>query len=276
MRTLRRFKHPIWIDVVMLPCLVIFVLPFYFLVINTFKTQRDAAFNPMGWPEQFIFTNYIDVFDKIPVLLSLFNSTFITACAVVLVVMFGAMAAYPIVYNKTRLNQFFMFYLLAGFLIPFQSIVLAVFQTMNELNLLNTLHGMILFYSSNCAFAFFLTMGYMRTVPRVLHEAATVDGAGIFVIFWRIVLPLIVPILATSSVYMAIQIWNDFLAPNLFINSQSKLTLVLQIYKAKGEFNVEWPLFMTMATLTLIPILIFYVFMQKYIIRGLVAGAIKG
>lgn len=270
-----KWKHSILIDLCMMPIVLMFLFPFYYMIINTFKTQTDAAFNPFGFPETFVFGNYASVFEQINVIRGLSNSTVITAVSVTLVVLFGAMAAYAIVYNPIKVNKFFMFYLLLGFLIPFQAIVIPVYQTMNNLGLLNSLSGIIFFYSSNCAFSFFLTMGYMRTVPKELHEAAIVDGASIHKIFWRVVLPLCVPILATSAIFMAIQIWNDFLSQNLFLNSSTKRTLVLAIYEAKGEFRIDWPMFMTTATVTLIPILIFYLFMQRYIMRGLVAGAVK-
>lgn len=116
----------------------------------------------------------------------------------------------------------------------------------------------------------------MRTVPIEILEAARIDGAGSFRIYWTIVLPLIRPILITVGVFQAMWVWNDFITPNVFIGSPDKKTLVLQVYSAVGQFNVDWPAFMTLTVVVLVPMVIFFLFMQKHIVSGLIQGSIKG
>lgn len=113
-------------------------------------------------------------------------------------------------------------------------------------------------------------------IPRDLSEAAIIDGCSVWSIFWRIILPLLQPITMTCAVLQTMWIWNDFLSPMLFLSSRENTTLVLEIYKAKGEFAVNWPMFMTMTVITLTPVFIFFVLMQKQIIKGIVGGAVKG
>lgn len=269
-------KNSLLLDFIMAPLGLLFLYPFYYMLINTLKTLQEGAYNPLGWPRQVIWSNYVQIFQNVPIVQSFCNSLFITCIAVAIIVICGAMAAYPIVFRPNKLNRFLMYYLLAGFLIPFQATLIPLFETMRALHLIDKISGLILFYASGCTFSFFLIMGYMKTLPRELEEAAIIDGCGVAGIFWRIILPLLKPILVTAVIYHVMWTWNDFLAPFLFLNSRSKGTLVLEIFRAKGQFSVDWPSFMTMSTLVLVPIVLFFLAAQKQIIKGLVGGAIKG
>ncbi|WP_372660642.1 carbohydrate ABC transporter permease [Cohnella sp.] len=267
----------IWIlDLLMLPIGVIVFFPFYLIIINTFKSLKETALNPISLPKEWIFTNYVQVFEETPLLRSMGNSTTITVASVILMVLIGAMAAYPVVFNDNRLNRGVTVYLLAGFMIPFQTTLIPLFQLMTDLNLIDKMYGLVILYLGGAVFVFFLMMGYMKTIPKELTEAAIIDGCSVWGIFWRIILPLLKPITVTSIIYQTMWIWNDFLAPMLFLNSQSKATLVIQIYKAKGEYSVNWPMFMTLTVISLVPIFIFFLVMQKQIVKGIVGGAIKG
>ncbi|MGF7032213.1 raffinose/stachyose/melibiose transport system permease protein [Paenibacillus mucilaginosus] len=264
------------LDLLMLPFGLLTFFPFYLILINTVKTPTETAINPMSLPKNWDFSNYIKVFEETPLLRSFGNSLFITVISVLLMVLIGAMAAYPVVYNPNRLNKVIVVYLLAGFLIPFQTTLIPLFELMTDFGLINKLWGLIILYMGGAVFVFFLVSGYMRTLPKELSEAAIIDGCSVWGVFWRIILPLLQPITMTSIIYQTMWIWNDFLAPMLFLNSQDKATLVLQVYKAKGEFSVNWPLFMTLTVIVLVPIFIFFLFMQKHIVKGIVGGAIKG
>jgi raffinose/stachyose/melibiose transport system permease protein len=116
----------------------------------------------------------------------------------------------------------------------------------------------------------------MRTLPYGLIEAARLDGAGSFQIFLRIVLPLIKPILVTVGVFQAMWVWNDFLLPTVFLSSPGNRTVVLQVYSAVSEFTTDWPMFMTVSVVALIPMVVFFVFTQRHIVSGLLAGGVKG
>ncbi|MGO4695812.1 carbohydrate ABC transporter permease [Paenibacillus sp. 2TAB26] len=273
----KTFEKRLWIlDIIMLPAGLIAFFPFYLIIVNTFKTMQDAARSPMALPSKWIFKNYVQVFEETSILQSFWNSFIITVCSVVLIVLIGAMAAYPVVFNANRLTRFAMLYLLAGFMIPFQATLIPLFQLMSDLRLIDKISGLIILYTSGSVFVFFLMTGYMKSIPKELPEAAVIDGCSVWGIFWRIIFPLLKPITITSIIFQTMWIWNDFLAPMLFLNSSSKSTLVLQIYKAKGEFTVDWPMFMTLTVITLVPIFIFFIIMQKHIVKGIAAGAVKG
>lgn len=270
-------KKSSWIlTIVMIPITLIMIIPFYYIIITTIKTPQEAAFNPLGLPKQLFLDNYIYVFQNIPILQSFLNTLYVTGFAVILMVIIGAMAAYPLVFNKTKLNKIIMMYLIAGFLIPFQTTLIPLFELMVDIKLVDSLNGLIFIYMIGTVFAFFLTMGYMKTIPFDLIEAATIDGCSVFGIFWRIIFPLLQPIIITIAVFQTMWVWNDFLAPNLFLSSPKYNTLVLEVFNARSQFAVDWPLFMTLSVIVLIPMFIFFITMQKYIVKGLVGGAVKG
>ena len=263
-------------DLFILPICVVFLYPFYFLVISTFKTLREVSYNPTAFPASLYLGNYVEVFQKTPILLAFRNTFFLTLCSVLLIVVIGEMAAYPIAFNPSKFNNAMLVYLMLGFLVPFQAILLSLFEVMQTLHLLDSLPGMIAFYANGSALTVFLAVGYMRSIPRELNEAAIVDGAGPARIFFQIIFPLMKSITTTSIIFNTMWIWNDFIAPNIFLNSRTNTTLVLEVFRAKGQFTTNWPIFMTLSVVTIFPIFIFYCFMQKHIIKGLTAGAVKG
>lgn len=263
-------------DLFLIPISLLFLYPFYYLILSTLKTEREMAFNPIGLPSKIIFSNYISVFENQYLSKAFINTFLITFCSVILIVIVGEMAAFPMVYNAGKLNHFFMLYLMIGFLIPFQAILLTLFDIMKNLHLINQVYGMILFYSNGSALTVFLTVGYMKSIPKDLVEAARIDGCSIFRTFFSILFPLLKPISITSIIFNTMWIWNDFIAPNIFLNSRSRGTLVLELYRSKGQFSVDWPMFMTLSVVIILPVFVFYVLMQKHIIKGLTAGAVKG
>ena len=274
---MKRFKNPFSLsDLLLLPLCAVMIYPFYFLLISTFKTLREVSYNPTAFPQSFNLNNYLEVFQKTPVVNAFFNTLLLAVLGVVVIVVVGEMAAYPIVFNENTLNNGLMVYLMIGFLVPFQSILLSLFEVMQKLGLIDRLGGMILFYSNGSALTVFLAVGYMRTLPKDLNQAAVVDGASIPRIFFSIIFPLMKPITITSMIFNTMWIWNDFIAPNIFLNSRANTTLVLEVFRAKGQFTTNWPVFMTLSVIIIFPIFVFYLFMQKHIIKGLTAGAVKG
>lgn len=263
-------------DLVLLPICVVFLYPFYYMVINTFKPMSEMSFSPTSLPSKLFLDNYLDILSNAQIYRAFGNTLIITVCSVLAIVLIGEMAAYPIAFRKSKLNDAFTIYLMIGFLVPFQAILLSLFEVMQTLHLIDSIWGMIIFYCNGSALTVFLSVGYMNSIPRELQEAAIVDGCSIPMVFFRIVLPLMKPITSTSVIFNTMWIWNDFISPNIFLNTRSKGTIVLEIFRAKGQFSVDWPRFMTMSVVSIFPILVFYLFMQKHIIKGLTAGAVKG
>ena len=158
--------------------------------------------------------------------------------------------------------------------VPLWYILINTFKTIPDM--VNTLAGLVIIYLGGAVFCYFLIVGYMRSLPFELIEAARIDGAGPLRIFWSIVMPLIRPILTTVVVFQTMGTWNDFMNANVFLSSSELRTIVLQVYNAVGQFSTDWPSFMTITVLALLPVFVFFIFCQKWIVSGLVAGSVKG
>jgi raffinose/stachyose/melibiose transport system permease protein len=262
--------------VIMIPVALIVALPLYYIVVNTFKTQAEMASSPFALPTQLFLDNYATVFGTVPLVQSFVNTLFVTMASLVLMLIIGSMAAYGMIIGNTRFNRWFGAALVLGFIIPSQSTLIPLYRLLVRIGLIDTLTGLVFLYSAGSIFCYFLIQGYMKSVPYELVEAARIDGASAFSIYWRIVLPLIRPILVTVAVFQTMWIWNDFITPNVFLVSPEKSTLVLQVYKSVGEFTTDWPSFMTLSVLALIPMVVFFVFTQRHIVSGLLAGGVKG
>ncbi|UFS59937.1 carbohydrate ABC transporter permease [Subtercola endophyticus] len=270
-------KKTSWItSVLMIPLACVVGLPFYFILVNTFKTQAEAAASPLALPSSLYLDNYVNIFKTIPLLQGFLNTLCVTAFSVALMLIIGSLAAFGMIMRNTRLNRLFGVLLLVGFIVPFQTTLIPLYELLVNVKLVDTLTGLIALYSAGAIFCYFLIQGYMRTVPMEIIEAARIDGAGLFRIYGQIVLPLIRPILVTVGVFETMWVWNDFITPNVFISSPQNQTLVLQVYSAVRQFTIDWPAFMTMTVIVLIPMLIFFIFMQRHIVSGLVNGSVKG
>ncbi|MBT2518312.1 carbohydrate ABC transporter permease [Streptomyces sp. ISL-90] len=271
-RTLTR-PGAIATSLIMIPLACVIGLPFYYVVVNTFKTQAETTMAPLALPTTLNLDNYLTVFSEIPVAQSFLNTVYVTAAAILLMLLIGSMAAFSVIMRASRLVTVL---LVIAFLVPGQVTLIPLYRMLSQAQLVDTLEGLVILYSGGSVFCYFLIVGYMRTLPGEVIEAARIDGAGPWQIYWRIALPLIRPILITVGVFQTMWVWNDFLTPVVFISSTEKQTLVLQTYKAVGEFTTDWPMFLTLSVVVLIPMVVFFIFMQRYIVRGLVAGSVKG
>jgi len=263
-------------EIVMALFCAIFVIPIYYLVVSTFKTQAEIIASPLGLPKSFDLSNYFRAFRTINFTQSLFNSLLITSVSVILIVLFGSMAAYAIARRNNKLTIFLRNYFLLGFLVPLQVTMLPLFLVMKNLHLINTYQGMIFLHSNGAIFAIFLYNGFIRAMPRDLEEAAFVDGASLLRTFWQIVFPLLRPVTATLVIFNTMWIWNDFLLSYLFLSSSDKATLTLQVYNGVGQYFTDWTIMMPVLVIALLPMVIFYLIMQRHIIGGLASGSLKG
>lgn len=274
---MKKYKLSTFImEIFMILFCAFFFIPIYYLVVSTFKTQDRIINNPLGLPTQFTLINYKRALATMHFFQNFSNSFIITSVSVVLIIVFGSMAAYAIARRKNKIMGFLNIYFLLGFLVPVQTTMLPLFITMKNLHLINTLQGMIFLHSNGCVFAFFLYLGFIRTLPPDLEEAAFMDGATVFRTFWQIVFPLLMPVTATLVIFNTMWIWNDFLLTYLFLSSTSKATLIMQVYNGIGQYMNDWSIMMPVLVLALAPMVIFYLFMQRYIIGGLTAGSLKG
>ena len=250
-------------SVVMIAISLVCAVPLWYIVINTFKTIADMNVNPLGLPNDWTFDNYINAFKTVPILRSLWNTVIVTFFGVAIQVIVGALAAYGMILRKSRFTSAVGAVLMVAFVVPAQSTLIPLYRMEAGVHLVNTLAGLVLIYLGGAVFCYFLIVGYMRSLPFELIEAARIDGAGPLRIFWNIVMPLIKPILTTVIVFQTMGTWNDFMNANVFISSSELRTIVLQVYNAVGQFSTDWPSFMTITVLALLPVFIFFIFCRE-------------
>lgn len=260
-------------SVVMIVLAVIVGLPFYYILVNSVKTQAETAASPLALPSTWNFDTYARVIADVPIVQAFFNTLLVTGVSIVLMLLIGSLAAFSVIMRKSR---FITVVFVIAFLVPGQVTLIPLYRLFAQLRLVDSLPGLIVLYTAGSIFCYFLIVGYMRTIPGEMIEAAKLDGANPFQIYWGIALPLIRPILVTVGVFQTMWVWNDFLTPVVFLSSPDKQTLVLQVYKAVGEFTVDWPAFLALSVLALIPMIIFFIAMQRHIVSGLLAGSVKG
>lgn len=273
----KRSKWSYMGEMLMLGVCVIFFIPFYYLLVNTFKPARDATVSPLSLPlRSFTLDLYREAFNTINFWSSFRNSLVITAVSVLIIIVLGSMAAYAIIRRKNKLTSILFIYFLLGFMVPAQTTLIPLFNLMSRFNLQNSVLGMIVLYSSWCNFAIFMYQGFLGGVPKDLEEAALIDGANLWKMYWRIVFPLLKPVTTTIVIFDVMWIWNDFMMPYLFISSSENFTLIMEVYKGVGQFANNWTVMLCTMVIVLIPIVIFYLLMQKHIIAGITSGAVKG
>lgn len=271
-RTLR------WTEAGMLVLAAIWFIPIYYLIVTTFKTPQDATLHPLALPETWVFENYISAWKNMQYPRALGNTLFITVCSVFLVVIFGSLAGYALARTKTRLgNRMFLFFL-CGLMVPFQMNIVSLFRIVKNLGLMNSPLAVILVDTAvNMPQAIFLAKEFVgSTVPMELEEAADIDGCGVFRKFFGIVLPLLKPVMSTTVIIVTLNVWNEFMTPLLFLQSRQNDVILQEVSRNIGQFATDWTAMFPMLMLGVAPLMIFYVFMQKYIISGVAAGAVKG
>lgn len=191
-------------SIVMIAISLVCAVPLWYIVINTFKTIADMNVNPLGLPNDWTFDNYINAFKTVPILRSLWNTVIVTFFGVAIQVIVGALAAYGMILRKSRFTSAVGAVLMVAFVVPAQSTLIPLYRMEAGVHLVNTLAGLVLIYLGGAVFCYFLIVGYMRSLPFELIEAARIDGAGPLRIFWNIVMPLIKPILTTVIVFQTI------------------------------------------------------------------------
>jgi raffinose/stachyose/melibiose transport system permease protein len=253
-------------------------VPIYYLVVTTFKQAAEAAISPLSLPASFSLQAYIDAFHKMEYPRAFKNTFLITASSVIGVILSSSMGGY--VLNRqggSHWARFIFVLILAGIMFPYQMSVLGLYKVILSLHLMNTLSAVIFInIAVNIPFATFMFRSFVSTIPGELEEAARIDGAGLYRVFWTIAFPLMKPIIATVAILNSLTIWNDFMGPLYFIQSRDKNVILQEVYRNVGQFSTDWTSMFPMMVLGVLPLLLFYLFMQKYIIGGVMNGALKG
>lgn len=255
----------------------LFLIPFYIVIVNAFKSNKEIINNALALPKSLDFSAITDAFEKMNYVQTFANSLFITVISVALTIIVAAMCAYLFARKNWKVNQIVFMIMVVSMIIPFQTIMIPLVKNFSSLGIMNSRLTMILFYiGANTPMAVFMFHGFMKSIPYELEEAAKIDGCTQVGIFTRIILPLLKPIASTVFILNFLGTWNDFLAPFIILTDNSKKTLPLMTYMFTGQYFTDYALVLAGLILTMLPILIVYIVMQKNIIEGVAQGAVKG
>ena len=275
------------LEIVTLILFILFMMPFIIVVFNSMRTNADIINQPVGVPTDLaqLGRNIGEIWNNpnFNFLSALRDSLIITVCSLAVISIFSAMAAWVLVRNKTRWSTFLFMAYVAAMVIPFQVVMfplLTWFRTVGDflgIPMLRSYHGMVFAYLGfGEAMSIFIFHGFIKGVPLELEEAADIDGCSRAGTFFRIVLPLLQPVFVTVLVLNGLWIWNDYLLPLLVLGASGNIrTIPLAVQGFNGAYVKQWHLIMTSTLLAMLPIVILYLFAQKYIVQGMVDGSIK-
>jgi raffinose/stachyose/melibiose transport system permease protein len=252
-----------------------FVMPFFLVFVNAFKPIPEIIANPLAFPVEFTWDNFAQALEKMNFFMSLTNSVIITVLSVGALIIISSMLAYYLQRTKSKFTKSVFLILVASMIVPFQALMIPFMSIFAPFVSLNNQAALIFFYQGfGVALSTFLYHGFISNIPMELDEAAALDGANDFTIFWRIIFPMLKPVTATVAIINALWIWNDFLLPRLVLTPETQ-TLPLSTYLFYGQYMTEYGQAMAGLLLAVLPIIVFYLILQKQFISGISSGAVK-
>jgi len=247
------------------------------MVVNSFKDRLSIYQNPFGLPRKWNFINYGEVLGNGDFLVYFQNSLIAVVFSLVILLVTGSFAAYALANWQGKISRALYFFFIAGMMLPIKIASIRILDLVRHLGLINTVWSLIPVYTAmGIPIAVFILTEFIRQIPYELTEAGIIDGAGRFVIFGRIIAPLLRPALATTAIYNLVPFWNDLWFPLIFITDDRAKTLLLGVTRLFGQYQTDWSRVLAVLTLSAIPVIILYLFMSKQFIKGLTAGAVKG
>lgn len=275
---IKRKRSLVVTEIVMIFLAVIWFVPIYYLIVTTLKSPKEAAASPLALPKVFLVENYVTAWQNMQFPRAFGNTLFITATAVFFIVIFASMAGYALARTKTKWGMRFFLFFLAGLIVPFQMNIVSLYKIVKNFHLMNSAFAVILVnVAINTPQGVFLFKEFIEsTIPKELEEAAEIDGCSVGRKFFSIVLPLLKPVISTVVIIVTLNVWNEFMTPLLFLQSREKDVILQEVSRNIGQFSTDWTALFPMLMLGVAPLMVFYVFMQKYIIAGVAAGAVKG
>ncbi|MBB6635066.1 carbohydrate ABC transporter permease [Cohnella thailandensis] len=256
---------------------VVFFFPIFFNLMSAFKSNPEIMRDAVAFPKTFYLESFEYLLTETDFPAAIANSLLLTLLSILFMVLIIPMAGYAIERHDRPWTRFVFVFYLAGMMIPFQAYMIPLFKELKMLGLFGNLSGPIAIYiSGSVGFGCLLYTSFLKGIPREIEESAEMDGCTRYGIFWRIVFPLLGPCTASMIVLQGLGIWNDFLMPMLVLPSGEPKTMIVEIFYYVGEFSSRWDMIFAGTTLSIVPVLIVFVFLQKYFVKGLASGAIKG
>ncbi|WP_059049161.1 carbohydrate ABC transporter permease [Paenibacillus senegalimassiliensis] len=256
---------------------ILFFAPIVIVVLNSFKTKPEIMVSTIGLPEKLNFDNYIMIFTNNDFLSSLWFSLIVVAATTTLTVVVSSLAGYALARWKSKFSSGIMLVFMTTLFVPFQVYMVALIVIARQLSLTGSPVGLVLIYIAlGMPVPIFLYRSYAATMSKEIEEAAAIDGCSRIQMFFRVVFPLMKPITATVAVLNALWAWGEFLVAFLVYGNHKPMTIPLSQQYFYGSYNQQWNLIMAGFVVSTIPIIIFYILMQKHIVKGIAAGAVKG
>ncbi len=259
---------------------LIFIFPILIIVINSFKSKFNIVGSPFKLPntETFVgISNYIEGLQMSGFFNAFLLSVFITVCSVLVIVVFTSMTAWYIVRQKSKFTKILYYLFVFSMIVPFQMVMYTMTYVSATLHLNNPIGIIVIYLGFGAGLAVFMFTGFVKSVPIDIEEAAMIDGCNPLQTFFYVVFPILKPTMITVAILNAMWIWNDYLLPYLILGTQYKtIPVAIQISMQGAYGSINWGGFMAMLVLAILPIVIFYLFSQRYIIKGVIAGAVKG
>lgn len=266
------------VQIIMTVVALLFVAPILIIVNYSFKTKKELYLtSPLSLPSSFQTENYRKAFDKLDLSHTFVNTFFYTLVSVLILALLCGMTAWAIARCKAKFFKFCFIYFIVGILIPFQALFLPIYIIGYKMNLTNTRYGIIFMYvATGISFGVFLMNSFMTTVPIELEEAARIDGCSVFRTYFSVVMPLLKPAIATLVIMQAFQIWNDYLLASLYVSKKNLKTLTVAIQSLFSAQTSDYTTAMAAIVISVLPIAVLFMSMQKYFIKGMTVGAVKG
>lgn len=269
-------KSKVMIYVLLTVLAIIMVIPFIWMILASLKTSNEVFSIPMNLlPETFHFENYATIWQKIPLMTFFKNTTKLTVITTFIQVITSCFAAYGFSKVEFKGRDFLFIVYVATIAVPWQAYMVPQFSLMSKLGLTNSHLGLILMQAFS-AFGVFLMRQFMLSIPKELSEAARIDGLNEYGIFSRIILPLVKPGIATLVIFTFVNIWNDFMGPLIYLNSTELKTIQLGIKMFISQYGADYSLIMAASVCSLIPVVIIFIFCQRWFVEGITAGGVKG
>lgn len=265
---------------VLLTLSVLFLVPIITVIINSFKSRIYISSQPLKLPNDETFValeNYINGVTSSDFFSAFLRSLFITVVSVILIVLFASMAAWYIVRSNSKITKGIYYMLVFSMIVPFQMVMYTMTYVTNRANLDNVFGITFVYLGFGAGLSVFMLCGFIKSIPLEIEEAAMIDGASPIQAFFTVVFPMLKPTAITVAILNTMWIWNDYLLPYLVLGSDKKtIPVAIQLAMQGAYGSTDYGGFMAMLVLAIVPIIIFYIFCQKYIIKGVVAGAVKG
>ncbi|CAM4305570.1 MAG: carbohydrate ABC transporter permease [Paenibacillus macerans] len=266
------------LEIVMVLLSILFLYPLFLTIINSLKSFQEVMTDVIALPKRLAFENYSYVWEFINYPRLFLNNAVITILGLAGIILISSIAAYKLARTKSKASSIIYMLCIMPMLIPFQSIMLTVLQMAKNFHLSDSTWGLgILYWGFGAPLALFIYHGFVKGIPKEIDESATIDGASGFRLFFSVIFPLLKSVTTTIIIIDVMWIWNDFLLPLLMVNgSPTTKTLTLAAYTFVGQYTSDWQYAMTAMVMAVLPSIIVFIFLQKYIVKGVVAGAVKG